>query len=207
MQTSQSIENISKAIIALNAELSNPKNTADNPFFKSKYAPLNEILNEVRPLLSKHGLAIIQNTMSIEDRIGIQTVIIHSSGESIASDILLLKADKDTAQGQGSAITYGRRYQVSAMLSIASEDDDDGNHASGNKPDPKKAVTPPVLKGEKPKATQAAFMAKLGKCKTEAHITAALKVRDVFEWTNAELAEQNKVIAGLRASWKQEANA
>lgn len=207
MQTSQSIENISKAIIALNAELSNPKNTADNPFFKSKYAPLNEILNEVRPLLSKHGLAIIQNTMSIEDKIGIQTIIIHSSGENIASDILLLKADKDTAQGQGSAITYGRRYQVSAMLSIASEDDDDGNHASGNKPDPKKAVTPPVLKGEKPKGTQAAFMAKLGKCKTEAHITAALKVRDVFEWTNAELAEQNKIIAELRESFKQETTA
>jgi hypothetical protein len=202
MQTSQSIENISKSIIALNAELSNPKNTADNPFFKSKYAPLNEILNEVRPLLSKHGLAIIQNTMSIEDRIGIQTIIIHSSGENIASDILLLKADKDTAQGQGSAITYGRRYQVSAMLSIASEDDDDGNHASGNKPDPKKAVTPPVLKGEKPKGNQAEFLAKLGKSKTEAHITVALRVRDAHTFTNEEIAEQNKVIAELRKSWE-----
>lgn len=207
MQTSQSIENISKAIIALNAELSNPKNTADNPFFKSKYAPLNEILNEVRPLLSKHGLAIIQNTMSIDDRIGIQTVIIHSTGESIASDILLLKADKDTAQGQGSAITYGRRYQVSAMLSIASEDDDDGNHVSGNKPDPKKAVTPPVLKGEKPKGNQAEFLAKLGKSKTEAHIQAALKVQDAFMWTASEKAEHIAAINKLRRSWKQEANA
>ena len=202
MQTSQTIENISKAIIALNAELSNPKNTADNPFFKSKYAPLNEILNEVRPLLSKHGLAIIQNTMSIDDRIGIQTIIIHSSGENIASDILLLKADKDTAQGQGSVITYGRRYQVSAMLSIASEDDDDGNHASGNKPDPKKAVTPPVLKGANPKGNQTEFMAKLGKSKTEAHITAALKVRDAFFFTKDEIAEQDKVIADLRKSWE-----
>lgn len=202
MQTSQSIENISKSIIALNAELSNPKNTADNPFFKSKYAPLNEILNEVRPLLSRHGLAVIQNTMSIEDKIGIQTIIIHSSGENIASDILLLKADKDTAQGQGSAITYGRRYQLSAMLSIASEDDDDGNTASGNKPDPKKAVTPPVLKGEKPKGNQAEFLAKLGKSKTEAHITVALRVRDAHTFTNEEIAEQNKVIAELRKSWE-----
>jgi hypothetical protein len=204
MQTSQSIENISKAIIALNAELSNPKNTADNPFFKSKYAPLNEILNEVRPLLSKHGLAIIQNTMSIEDRIGIQTVIIHSSGESIASDILLLKADKDTAQGQGSAITYGRRYQVSAMLSIASEDDDDGNHASGNKP---KGVTPPVLKGEKPKGNQTEFMAKLKKSKTEAHIAAAMRVHDAYSWSTAEEAEQITAINNLRESWKQGATA
>lgn len=202
MQTSQSIENISKAIIALNAELSNPKNTADNPFFKSKYAPLNEILNEVRPLLSKHGLAIIQNTMSIEDRIGIQTVIIHSSGESIASDILLLKADKDTAQGQGSAITYGRRYQVSAMLSIASEDDDDGNHASGNKPDPKKAVTPPVLKGEKPKGNQTEFMAKLKKSKTEANLQAAKKVREAYTFTPDEIAEQNRVMSDIRKSWE-----
>ena len=205
MQTSQSIENISKAIIALNAELSNPKNTADNPFFKSKYAPLNEILNEVRPLLAEHGLAVIQNTMSIDDRIGIQTVIIHISGEQIASDILLLKGDKDTAQGQGSAITYGRRYQLSAMLSIASEDDDDGNTASGK--NPKSAVTPPVLKGEKPKGNHTEFMAKLRKSKTGAHITAALKVRDAFTWTDAEIAEQNKVIADIKNSFKQGATA
>ena len=225
MQTSQSIENISKAIIALNAELSNPKNTADNPFFKSKYAPLNEILNKVRPLLAEHGLAVIQNTMSIDDRIGIQTVIIHISGEQIASDILLLKGDKDTAQGQGSAITYGRRYQLSAMLSIASEDDDDGNTASEDDDDgntaseddddgntasgknPKSAVTPPVLKGEKPKGNHTEFMAKLRKSKTGAHITAALKVRDAFTWTDAEIAEQNKVIADIKNSFKQGATA
>lgn len=207
MQTSQSIENISKSIIALNAELSNPKNTADNPFFKSKYAPLNEILNEVRPLLSRHGLAVIQNTMSIDDRIGIQTVIIHTSGEQIASDILLLKGDKDTAQGQGSAITYGRRYQLSAMLSIASEDDDDGNTASGEKPDPKKAVTPPVLKGEKPKGNHTEFMAKLSKSKTEANIQAAIKVRDALAFTKDEIAEQNKVMAELRYAFEPEATA
>lgn len=205
MQTSQSIENISKSIIALNAELSNPKNTADNPFFKSKYAPLNEILNEVRPLLSRHGLAVIQNTMSIDDRIGIQTVIIHTSGEQIASDILLLKGDKDTAQGQGSAITYGRRYQLSAMLSIASEDDDDGNTASGEKP--KSAVTPPVLKGEKPKGNHTEFMAKLSKSKTEANIQAAIKVRDALAFTKDEIAEQNKVMAELRYAFEPEATA
>ena len=144
MNTSTEINLISKAMIELNKEIINPKNSAVNPFFKSKYAPLNDILTEVRPLMSKHGLAIIQNTTSENTLIGIQTMILHESGQFIKSDVMYIKSDKDTAQGQGSAITYGRRYQISAMLSIASEDDDDGNGA-----EPPKKTTPPPP--EKPK--------------------------------------------------------
>ena len=144
METSTEINLISKAMIELNKEIINPKNSAVNPFFKSKYTPLNDILTEVRPLMSKHGLAIIQNTTSENTLIGIQTMILHESGQFIKSDVMYTKSDKDTAQGQGSAITYGRRYQISAMLSIASEDDDDGNGAGP----PKKTTPPPP---EKPK--------------------------------------------------------
>jgi hypothetical protein len=132
MQKSDSIKSLAKALAAFQAEVKNPANTADNPFFKSKYAPLQDILNLVRPLLSKHGLSILQIPSGDGEKIIITTMLMHESGEWIESCPLVLKADKPTAQGAGSAITYGRRYALSAVLGISSEDDDDGNQASGN---------------------------------------------------------------------------
>jgi hypothetical protein len=132
MQKSDSIKNIAKALAAFQSEVKNPVNTADNPFFKSKYAPLQDILNLVRPLLSKHGLSVLQIPSGDGEKIIITTLLMHESGEWIETCPLILKPDKPTAQGAGSAITYGRRYSLSAVLGISSEDDDDGNQASGN---------------------------------------------------------------------------
>lgn len=130
MQKSESIKNIAKALAQFQADVKNPANTEMNPFFSSKYAPLNDILNLVRPLLSKHGLSVLQSPSGDGQNITVTTLITHESGEWIESDPLTLKADKATAQGAGSAITYARRYALSAMLGISSEDDDDGNGAS-----------------------------------------------------------------------------
>jgi hypothetical protein len=136
---SESIKNISVALIKFQAEVQNPKNTADNPFYKSKYAPLNEILNEVRPLLSKHGLGVIQSPSGDGEKITINTMLVHESGEWIEFDPLTLKAEKITPQGAGVAITYGRRYSLSSVTGIASEPDDDGNSLENGQPDqPKK---------------------------------------------------------------------
>lgn len=132
MRTSESIKNIASALVKFQAEVTNPKNTADNPFFKSKYAPLGDVINIVKPLLAKHGLSYLQSPSGDGQNVIITTLLMHESGEYIESDPLLLKADKATAQGAGSAITYARRYALSAMLGVASEDDDDGNHASNN---------------------------------------------------------------------------
>lgn len=131
MRTSESIKNIALAMAKFQAEVKNPANTADNPFYHSKYAPLNDVLNLVRPLLTKQGLSVLQSPSGDGERISVTTLILHESGEWIESDSLTLKADKATAQGAGSAITYARRYALSAMLGISSEDDDDGNYASG----------------------------------------------------------------------------
>jgi len=130
MQTSESIKNIAKAMAQFQSEVKNPANTANNPFFNSKYAPLNDVLNLVRPILTKHGLSVLQSPSGDGEFITVTTLITHESGEWIESDPLTLKADKATAQGAGSAITYARRYALSAMLGISSEDDDDGNYAS-----------------------------------------------------------------------------
>lgn len=127
MQTSESISEISKAVSQFQAEISNPANTASNPFYKSKYAPLPDVLNLVRPILAKYGLSVIQNPYTNGDSVVITTRLMHSSGEWIETDSLNLKPEKNTPQGIGGAITYGRRYSISAVLGIASEEDDDGN--------------------------------------------------------------------------------
>jgi hypothetical protein len=131
---SESITNLAGALSSFQGEVENPKNTANNPYFKSKYAPLNDVLNIVRPVLAKNGLSILQSPSGDGENIVVCTTLLHSSGEWIEFEPLILKADKATAQGAGSAITYARRYAVSAILGISSEDDDDGNHASDNKP-------------------------------------------------------------------------
>lgn len=223
MNTSENITEISKALIELNKVIVNPKNSTENPFFKKKYAPLSDILSEVRPVMAGLGLVVIQDTTSEENRIGIQTMILHSSGQYIKSNIMYIKSDKDNAQGQGSAITYGRRYQLSAMLSIASEDDDDGNDAStqnqqktAQKPvkteHPKADVTPEALKNDKgkivlEKGKQEPAMAMLQKAKTEQEISEFLTNRAKRTWTTEELKEQDDLITDLRAQWKAEADA
>lgn len=151
MQKSDSITNLAKSLAAFQAEVENPANTAINPHFRSKYAPLNEILNTVRPTLAKHGLSVLQSPSGEGDQIIITTLLMHASGEWVEADPLVLKADRPTAQGAGSAITYGRRYSLSAVLGISSEDDDDGNGAEGK---PKKATEQPKKTQDKPTTTQ-----------------------------------------------------
>jgi len=162
MFKSDSITALSKALCKFQAEVKNPANSAVNPFYKSKYAPLNEILNDVRPLLSKHGLSVIQSPGSADgEHITITTLLLHESGEWLEGDPLTLRADKATPQGAGICSTYGRRYALSALLGISSEDDDDGNGAEAQKPQspkpaPQKAsppattTTPPHHHEEKP---------------------------------------------------------
>lgn len=127
MKTSESIAAISKALSEFQKEVKNPENIANNPFYKSKYAPLPEVLNVARPILGKYGLAVIQNPYTIEGQLLIETRIVHESGEWIETEPLHMQLEKNTPQGAGSAITYGRRYSLSAVLGLASEEDDDGN--------------------------------------------------------------------------------
>ena len=139
MRKSESIKNLAIALSKFQNEVENPKNTADNPFYKSKYAPLQDVLNSVRPLLSKHGLSVIQSPSGDGQSVSIMTMLLHESGEWIEFDPLVLRAEKMTPQGAGSAITYGRRYALSAVLGISSEDDDDANSLENTKRAPDKA--------------------------------------------------------------------
>jgi ERF superfamily len=130
MRTSESIQNIASALCQFQAECPAPKKTAENPHFKSKYSPLEEIISTIRPHLAKNGLSFFQSTTTEGENICVTTLILHTSGEFIETDPLKLPMGKVTAQGAGSAVTYARRYSLCAALGIAAEEDDDGNGAT-----------------------------------------------------------------------------
>lgn len=204
MDRSESIENLAKAFVKFQAEVTNPANTADNPFFKSRYAPLNEVLNLVRPILTKYGLAVIQNPSTQGESVTVTTIIIHESGEWIKLDPLTLKADKNTAQGVGSAITYARRYALSAALGISSEDDDDGNIASGNEKQSKTQQKPKIQPKQNPLTSIIAEIDKIAreKAKTIDKNTLAEAIRkhhDNANYNNIKNIEvAKKVLAELQ---------
>lgn len=103
--------------------------------YKYAYAPLDEILNATRPALSQNGLAIIQTTNEGDGRTLLKTSLIHASGQWVESYKDLGRFDKP--QEFGGALTYYRRYQISAILGISSEEDDDANGVTGNETQPK----------------------------------------------------------------------
>jgi len=123
-----------KAISAAQGEFTTVEKGKDNPFFKSKYAPLDSIIEMIRPVLAKHELAVVQFTdIPAEDNgIIVETVITHSSGQYI-SGRLLMPVAKEDPQGAGSSLTYGRRYALAAALGIVSDEDVDGNQPEGGK--------------------------------------------------------------------------
>lgn len=137
MKRSESINEIAKALCKFQAEVKNPSNNATNPMYKSKYSTLDNVINTVKPVLSKYGLSFIQCPSTSEDglHIGTTTLLMHESGEWIESDPIILPAYKlgrdavkiYDAQAAGIAITYSRRYSLSALLGVSSEDDDDAN--------------------------------------------------------------------------------
>jgi hypothetical protein len=129
---------------ALVAALSDMRNIAKdkvNPHFRSKFTSLDAILETVRPIMAKHGLAITQLPEFRDGLAGVTTRIIHKSGESTESTLLLPLKDQ-SAQGVGSALTYARRYSISAVCGIASDEDEDGQQASTPA---KKTITQPVI--------------------------------------------------------------
>lgn len=137
MTKSDTITEITKALINFHKEVSPVKRTASNPFFKSKYAPLSEILKEIHEPLVNNGLTILQFP---EDQNNLTTMLLHESGEFFQATYIMNPVKSDP-QAIGSAITYQRRYAIGAILNLNIDDDDDGNKAA-EKPAKKDALTP-----------------------------------------------------------------
>ena len=134
MNKSESIVEISKAMVEFHKEVKQPLKDKDNPFFRSKYVPLENVVEAITDVAPKHGLSFMQWALNDESgRVGVATIITHESGEYIEFDPVFMQAEKNTPQGAGSLITYLKRYTLSAVFGITSDQDDDGNDASGGK--------------------------------------------------------------------------
>lgn len=130
MKKSDSIIEISKALAAFQLAVEQPEKSAVNPHFKSNYVTLDSVVDTINKLAPKHGLTYTQMAVTDETGAGVITMIMHSSGEYIEFPPFILPVDRKSAQGVGSSITYARRYSLSAAFGIASDVDDDGNHAT-----------------------------------------------------------------------------
>lgn len=162
MQFSEQTNEIFKALSSFQKEVKQPKKDADNPFFKSKYVPLENVVEVIHETGGKHGLSEMTYPAQEDNAVGVGVIITHSSGQFIKFPPILLKPDKNTPQGIGAAITYARRYALSSAFGIASETDDDGNSISGNgaqQPKQTKQVLKATLeaKYEKGKGTSEGF--------------------------------------------------
>jgi len=127
---SESINELAMALVSAQSEFSAVPKGSVNPFFKSKYAGLPEVVQHTAPVLAKHGLAISQFiTYSEHGGDELLTYLMHNSGQFIAYSMRLHLAKEDM-QSFGSACTYARRYAYMSCLSIISDEDDDGNSAT-----------------------------------------------------------------------------
>jgi hypothetical protein len=117
---------------------------ASNPFFKSKYTPLDTIVEVVTPILAKHNFSWTSKPSFNElGEPSLKYALVHTSGERDEGEVKLLLKSNDP-QGQGSAITYARRYAITSQLNIVSDEDDDGNSAKQAAAAAKPTIDPPA---------------------------------------------------------------
>ena len=148
MRHSDSIKSLAKALVLAKQKMENPTKNKQNPHFKNHYADLAAVKASYQTALGEAGLSVVSALALRDTVLTLSTSLVHGeTGEWIASDYPIPAGLKP--QETGSAVSYGRRYNVCALLDIVAEDDDDGEAAQAGAT---KAAKPPV---EAPKAPPA----------------------------------------------------
>ena len=158
---------LAEALVAAQKEMPAVPLDGVNPHFRSKHMTLGTLLSKARPVLNRHGIAVTQLPSRAEDGSStLTTTLLHESGDTLSSVAPLLLTKNDP-QGQGSAITYMRRYALASALGISDQEDDDGNAGSqGNAKNGDAALLP----AEKAQAV------------ADAARTAGMKARSLDVW-------------------------
>src|SRR5689334_259430 len=127
MERSEQLNELAAALCAAQPTFKEAIKSKTNPHLKSKYADLGAVWDAAKDALAKNGLSVVQLSVpSDPGQMAIETVLLHKSGQFI-SGILTMPMQKADPQGYGAAMTYGRRYGLSALLGICADDDDDGH--------------------------------------------------------------------------------
>jgi len=181
--------------------------------FSYRYADLPAVLAAVKPVLQKHGLAVSQEVTSGDGTVGVSTTIWHTSGESVTFGPVLLAVAGD-ARAAGSAVTYARRYSLTAALGIAPDDDDDGAAAkpAKRKPAPKPDDSPTEVPPEEAaklleNACRLELFNRVGKDKEQAEGYWPVVLKDAGVKQVRTKADRAKVIAKIQEMFPTESEA
>lgn len=182
VRSSRTIAALAAALAAAQGKIVGAEKDRENPHLKSKYATLAAVWEACRAPLSENGLAVLQPATTEGNRVTVTTILTHKSGEWIA-ETLALTAAQTTPQAVGTAITYARRYSLSAMVGIAPDDDDDGNLASGSENGahpqaPREQRKPPTATPRKSE-TQATALPETAPSGAPAHVGVLVDVKEM----------------------------
>lgn len=166
-ERSEAINELAAALVEAQGEFTAVPKDSVNPFFKSRYAALPDVVASASPILKKHGLAISQFPGVDEHGDTLTTWLMHKSGQYICESMRLHLAKND-AQGQGSATTYARRYAYMGVLGLVADEDDDGNRAtqakgserSNGRTDPPPRHSPSLTPAQRARVRDAIIAAK-----------------------------------------------
>lgn len=125
----ESSKQISAAMAQAFAEITGAEKDKNNAHLGYKYASLSSIIDAIKPSITKYGLWFYQQIHAVQGFAAVETVIVHNSGETLQCGIINVPVQKNDAQGYGSALTYARKYSLSAAFGVAPDDDDDGEEA------------------------------------------------------------------------------
>lgn len=166
---------LASALLEVQKNLPSLPKDATNPHFKNKYVSLETLLTKVIPVLNEQGLVFVQHPTTLDGQPALRTRIIHAASGEFEEDTMYLLG-KDDPQGQGAALTYARRYAMTAVLGLGGDPDDDGNRANGQ-----------------PVATPESVRAELADKPTDRQIKAGHTIADKLikagAFTNAEFIE------------------
>ena len=180
MKKSENIAELALALSMAQSEMQNPKFDSKNSHFKSSYASLASGRNAIVPVLSRHGLSILQDVTTTENGVTCSNLLMHKSGQWIETEGITVFVDKQNAHGIGSATTYARRFSLMALVTVVGDEDDDGNGTI--------QIRPEVVK-------DLALEKKIKACETLDHLAAL--------WTSIPPAQQ-KLLADAKDARKKE---
>ncbi|BDQ34739.1 ERF family protein [Pseudodesulfovibrio portus] len=141
--SSQEITELAEAMILVQQTLSPALKDAENTFTNSRYATLHSVMNACRDALLEHGIWLTQYPVSVDsNQLGLVTKIVHAETGQWQASLLTMPLPKNDPQGYGSAMTYARRYGLSALIGIVTESDDDGEMASPRGESQNRGFTP-----------------------------------------------------------------
>jgi ERF superfamily len=159
MGCSSDISKLVEALAQAQLEFRAVLKTKENPYFKSMYADLEDIISATRPALAKWGLVVFQllETSTDGKSVIIHTKLAHKSNQWIESKLTMPIGAKIDNQTIGAASTYGRRYSYQAIIGVAAELDDDGNKNAEEPEKPKKPKYEPKPGPKPPEGTEYHF--------------------------------------------------